>query len=145
MNIENELEKLKIDREDVVILVKIGVFYHAYGKDAYVLSYLCNYQIKKAQKMSSTGFPVSTIDSVLKKLESEKISYVVMNKSDNYSIENEQVYLKEENCYFDIYNKANKYIRLKDRIDEISRYLLENINSKNIKEKLNEIEDILYD
>ena len=44
-----------------------------------------------------------------------------------------------------IYNKAHKYINRKNRITEVYNYLIENINNENIKEKLNKVEEILYE
>ena len=44
-----------------------------------------------------------------------------------------------------IYNKAHKYINRKNRIVEIYNYLIDNINIDNIKDKINRIEEIIYE
>ena len=39
-------------------LVKIGDFYHTYGKDSYILSYLMGYKLRVIEENCSTcGFP----------------------------------------------------------------------------------------
>ena len=64
------------------------------------------------------------------------------SKSDNYEVE-EFDDNKDLNRYEEIYDKAHKYIRLKDRISDINNYLIDNVNKNNIKEILFKIEDII--
>lgn len=50
-----------------VALINMEKFYHAYGKDAYVISFLFNYQLKRVDtNINSTGFPEATLNKVLK-------------------------------------------------------------------------------
>ena len=44
-----------------------------------------------------------------------------------------------------MYNQARKYVSKKNSIDNIYSYLLKNIDSNNIKEKILKIEEILYE
>ena len=60
MKIENTIKLFKEIHPETLILIKVGSFFHAYGKDSYILSYLFNYQIKKIQiNYSTCGFPIS--------------------------------------------------------------------------------------
>lgn len=127
-----------------IILIKIGTFYHSYGRDTYIMSYLFDYQIKSTEKITTCGFPKGALNKVLKKLEDNNISYVLVNKANNYE-EEEQIDFKKKNKYADYYNKAHKYISKKNKIDAIYNYLIENINDQDIKEKINKVEDILYE
>ena len=128
-----------------IILVKVGTFYHAYGKDSYILSYLFGYQLKKIENNYSTcGFPVSAINKISKNLEDYKIRYILLSKSNNYEEEAEEDF-KNDNRYIEFYEKAKKYIVRKNRIEEIYRYLIENINDDEIKEKINKITEIIYE
>ena len=62
MKKDNVIKTIKEINPETVILIQIGAFYHAYGKDAYILSYLCDYQIKSVENSYNTcGFPKSRI------------------------------------------------------------------------------------
>jgi len=127
-----------------IVLIRVGTFYIAYGKDAYIISYLFGYKIKPVDSTNyaSSGFPVGSINKIKSTLESRKINYVLVNKSDNYEVE-EMDDNKDLNKYDEVYDKAHKYIRLKDRISDINNYLIDNVNQNNIKEILFKIEEII--
>ena len=145
MKIENTIKVMKEINPHKIILVKVGTFYHAYGKDSYILSYLFGYQLKKIENNYSTcGFPVSAINKISTNLEDYKISYILLSKSNNYEEEAEEDF-KNDNRYIEFYEKAKKYIVRKNRIEEIYRYLIENINDDEIKEKINKITEIIYE
>lgn len=104
-----------------------------------------DYQIKTLEKnLSTCGFPKAGLNKVLKALEDNKISYMLVDKASNYEVQDE-VEFKSKNTYLECYNKAHKYIAKKNKIDAIHNYLNENINSSNIKEKINKVEEILYE
>lgn len=133
----------QIHPEDLV-LVKVGSFYHAYGKDAYIIAYLFNYQMKKVDSNYDTcGFPKSTINKVKAILEEKQINYLLINRSENYEVEEEEKCKENQYAYF--YSMAHKYIKKKTRINDIYQYLLENITKDNIKEKIVKIEELLYE
>lgn len=135
------LKTMKEVHPETVILIQIGAFYHVYGKDSYILSYLLGYQIKSLENNYNTcGFPKTSLNKTLKYLEDKKISYIVTCKALNYEVDQEMAY-KDKNRYTEIYEKAYKYITLKNRISKIQTYLLENIDSPDIREKIRKIED----
>lgn len=145
MKINNTVKLFKEIHPETLLLIKIGSFYHAYGKDSYILSYLFNYQIKKLQANYSTcGFPLAGKPKVIAKLEEMQISYLVINKAENYEISEEEDY-KTKNKYQEIFSKAHKYITKKNRIDTIYQFLLENMSEEDIKEKLTKVEEIIYE
>ncbi len=145
MAVGNVIKIMKEIHPESIILVKVGTFYHCYARDAYIISYLFGYQIKNIEvNLSTTGFPKTALNKVIKNLEDKNISYIIVNKSDNYEVEDELDF-KSKNSYMDIYNKSHKYISKKNKIDSIYNYLLENINNVDIKEKINKVEDILYE
>ena len=103
MKIENTIKVFKEIHPTSIIMVKMGTFYHAYGRDSYILSYLFNYQIKKVQTNYSTcGFPASGLNRVLSKLEELELSYIILNKRDNYEVEEEEDF-KGKNKYNEMY------------------------------------------
>ena len=145
MKMDSVIKTIKEINPETVIFIQIGAFYHVYGKDAYILSYLFGYQIKALENSYNTcGVPKSGLNKVLKILEDNKISYLVTIKSRSYEVETEMKY-KEKNQYIEIYEKAYKYISIKNRINAIYNYLIENINSPNIKKKIQKLEEDIFD
>ena len=108
MSLENMIKSIKEIHHEYVVLIKIGAFYHAYGKDAYIISYLFGYKRKSFGSNSSTcGFPKSALSYVESKLEEKKINYIL--------------------------------------IDRAHQYIINNIEDENIRTRLGEIEEKLYD
>ena len=76
MKLENTIKVIKQIHTEDIVLLKVGSFYHSYGKDAYIISYLFNYQLKRLENNYSTcGFPISTINKVQSVLEEKNINY----------------------------------------------------------------------
>ena len=128
-----------------IILVKTGGFYHAYGKDAYIMAYLFGYKIKQIEENYSTcGFPESTANKVMAALENKKINYMILDRKNNYDTDIKENY-KKLNNYQKIYEKAHKFVTLKKRIENIYEKLQEKIDDDNIKELLNSLEEKIYE
>lgn len=143
MSVLNMAKNIKEIHPEFVALFKVGSFYHAYGKDAYIMSYLFNYQMKmKKDNIYEIGFPKDTISRITAKLENEKINYMLIDTRNNYDVD-EKYDNNNSNTYLEKFDKAFKYVRLKRRIDRISEALILEINNKNIKEKLRKIEEII--
>ena len=141
-------ENLKLIRDlnpNSLLLFKMGSFYHAYGKDAYLLSYLFGYQIKNSDGVLSTcGFPVSAIGKIESDFDNKKINYMKIVKNDNYAVE-EDVSYKIENKYGEFTDKAYKYVAKKKKVDSITSYLLDHIHDERFQQKIIKIEEILYE
>lgn len=142
--LDKNLKLIKDLNPNSLILLKMGSFYHAYGKDAYLLSYLFGYQLKTMDgTLNTCGFPVSAINKIGKELEDKKINRMQIIRNDNYAVE-EDVSFKAENAYNDYSDKAYKYIVKKNKIDGIYAYLMDNINNDGFQENIIKIEQILY-
>ena len=139
------IETIKEIHTKDICLFKIGTFYHAYGRDAYILSYMFGYKIKDLEKnYKECGFPVSAISKVCEKLENNKINYLIIDRRNNYDVDEKEDY-KNLNRYAEFYEKANKYVNCKKRIDIINEYLMDNIETKNITKMLSGMEEIMYE
>lgn len=145
MSVENMVKKIKQIHQDYVVLIKIGIFYHAYGKDAYIVSYLFGYRRKPFGDNSSTcGFPKSILSYVQSVLESKKINYILIDRVHQYEVD-EKVDFKNQNRYENIFKLAHKNILLQERALNIYNFLIDNIENANIKNKIIKIEEILQD
>ena len=94
----------KIHKEDV-ILIQMGKFYYAYGKDAYILSGIFGYKLNEFEKnIYSVAFPVNSYAKVISKLENLKVNYLVLDRKNNYEILEQQNY-KNLNKYTEVLEK----------------------------------------
>ena len=126
-------------------MFKTGTFYHVYNKDAYILSYIFNYKIKEIGiEIKECGFPISALPKVMAKLENNKINYICIDRRNNYDVDFKEDY-KNLNCYEKFYEKSEKHINKKRRIENIQRYLQEKINDKDFLDILDEMEKIIYE
>ena len=134
------IEKIELLSPNSICLVKIGNFYHTYGRDSYILAYLFNYKIDLFK--SECGFPMVSLNKVLARLEDEKLNYLVLDKRNNYDVEMEENY-KNLNRYEEIYAKSKNYINYRARIENINKNLMEIIDQQDFKKILGEIEILL--
>lgn len=128
-----------------VALIKVGKFYHAYGKDAYIVAFLFNYQLKKVDNnINTTGFPESALNKVMKELEDKSINYILIDRSANYEVIDKCTENKE-NKYSEVYTLAHRYQSRKNKIDAIYEYLISNIDDDIVKFQIQKIEEIIYE
>lgn len=138
------IKEIKKIHPKEVVMVKIGDFYHVYGKDSYILAFLLGYKLKNIEDNCMTcGFPTKSLAKVEAMLENKKVNYILLDRRNNYDVD-EFSDNKNLNTYDEQFEKANRYIKAKNRIDIIYFELMKNINDKDIKNKLYEIETILH-
>lgn len=141
-------KNIKEIHPDYILCFKVGSFYHCFGKDAYIMSYIFGYQLKYQNKsgmdnnMCSVGYPKNALPKVQARLEKEKINYILIDTRNNYDVD-EKSDNKNLNTYLKIYEKAKKYVKLKRRINRISDNLILQISDDNLIEKLRKIEEII--
>ena len=96
MSLANMVRTIKQIHPEDVVLIKIGVFYHAYGKDAYIISYLFGYKRNAFGENSSTcGFPKCALNYVKTVLEEKKVNYITIDRAHQYEVEEKQNFKKE--------------------------------------------------
>ena len=145
MSIENMVQTIKQIHKEDVVLIKVGSFYHGYGRDSYILSYLFGYKRKTiGNNIGDTGFSSTALNKVKYTLEKNKINYITIDRGHNYEVE-DKIEFKGENQYLKVYEKAHKYIGIGRRINAITQYLMENIEQETIKQKIERIEEIIYE
>lgn len=136
------IQTIKLVHKLDIILVKIGKFYQVYGKDAYIISYLFGYKLKRVENVMVCGFPLSSVNKIISILEDKKINYLIVDRRNNYEVD-ERLDNKNLNNYTKYFEKAKKYISYKTRIDNINNFLLENIDKEDFKNIIRKMEDVI--
>lgn len=145
MEINRAIIKIKEANPNKIVLVESGPFYHVFGTDTYILSYLCGYQVRTTKKEYNTcGFPKKGLNKTLQILEDNEIDYITVVEAENYEVTSKMEF-GEENSYARIYERAHKHVLIKKRIDAIYDYLIGNINSPNIKKTVEMLEEDLFE
>ncbi|MGN1271093.1 MAG: hypothetical protein ACI4UX_03860 [Clostridia bacterium] len=136
---ETILNSIKTVHKDAVIIIRTGTFCNVYGQDAYIISYLFGYKLRRIQNnILATGFPKEVINKVMSKLEYRKIDYLVVNKKNNYEVEEKSIN-NNLNTYKKIIIDAKSYISAKIRVENINKYLIRNLNDKLLIEKIEKV------
>lgn len=144
MKIINVVKNIKQIHAKDIVLIRIGKFFYTYGKDAYILSYLFQYKLIniEGENIQSCAFPTQSYPKIIASLENKKINYIVVDKRNNYDIE-EKSDNKNLNTYDEQFEKAKKYVNLKTRIENISNYLLKHIHNEKIIKIIVQMEEII--
>ncbi len=135
--IENYID-LKLTYKNYLIILKTGVFYISINEDAFILNKLFNYKIKEFYNYKRVGFPINSLNKILKRLDKLNINYIVYD--DNKIISKVSFTNNCINKYKTDINTYNNYLR---RIKNINNILVDKVNCNNLKDILNRIENIL--
>lgn len=123
---------LKENKKNVIVMIKVGNFYHLYDEDALIMFYLFKYVI--GENNNRVGFPVKNLSKVVNNLKSKEISY--------YVDDNNFCYFDNEN-YYQILEKSKIYYDLVKDVDNIYKYLIDNIERKYIKRIITRIKEVI--
>ena len=150
MKYENR-KNLKLEYQakypNTLLLVQMGNFYHAYGKDSYIISYIFGYKIisttyklagNEKINMPSTGFPCNAFDRVCLGLEEKKVNFVVCVKG------KEDVFkdFKNLNTLNKRYNASKRYCEDTIKLEKIKSELDDLCGKKDFSKTLDEIDKI---
>lgn len=130
-------EKSKSTYKDYVVLLKSGNFYISFNKDAIIMKNIFNYQIKQVKDYIKIGFPIISINKIVNELTLRKVNYVIIN--------NEIINKKKfsNNSYKKYLLEKENYEILLVRIKKIDTILNNSLNNQNIKQVLDDIENVL--
>lgn len=132
------IETIKEIHKEDLVLVKVGTFYTAYGKDAYIINYMFNYKLNKTQDVYTSAFPIPSLAKVTAILEQNKINYIVLDRRNNYDVEQE-MNNKNLNKYQKFLELAKIKVRKNKRIEQIMEYLKED------EDLIEEVEQLIYE
>lgn len=65
MEVNKMVKTIKQIHKEDVVMIKYGNFYHAYGKDAYIISYIFDYKLKEENGIYTVGFPINSLNKVI--------------------------------------------------------------------------------
>lgn len=109
---KNKYDLYKLSYENYLLLFKCGNFYLALNKDAIVMNNILNYKIKDSKSFFKVGFPLTSLDKVLKILEEKQINYLVIDNEITFKkknkINNYEIYLNDKHNYESILTRINK-------------------------------------
>lgn len=141
MSVINMSKNIKQFHQDYLICYKSGTFYHSYDKDAYIISNIFDYSIKKVNNDTLvSGFPRNAISKVMARLEREKINYMIIDTRNNYGVDEKEDY-GNLNKYNQKFEEAHKLVNIKIRVNKMSESLIKECNL----DKIREIERIVYE
>lgn len=145
MSVINMAKDIKKVHPDFVVMYKVGNFVQSFGKDAAIISYVFKYKIMNTKDgVLTCGFPKNAIPKAMATLENKKINYIIIDTRNNYEVD-EKADNKNLNCYDVILVKAQKYVKIKKRLEEVENSLIKNVNQENIMDKIRKIEEIVYE
>ena len=142
MGVVNMARDIKKVHPNFVVMYKVGNFVQAFGKDAYIISYIFGYSLRDVKdNIQTCGFPKIAIPKIMAKLEEKKINYIIIDTRNNYEVDEQNN--NNLNTYEKNLIKAHKYIKIKKRIEKIEENILNNVEKENIIEKIRKIEEIV--
>lgn len=128
----------KTKYREYIVMLKYGNFYEILGNDALIMNKIFNYKLNKLSNTFKVGFPVSSLDNIINKLNDYFINYIVIDKSEitkrkDFDSNNYDKYTFDENTL-----KYNLIL-----VNEITKYLNDNLQDENITIKLEKIKEII--
>ena len=132
MSIVDNIRTIKKVHIKDIAMVQVGKFIYAYGKDAYIMSYVFGYKVRLIENnIYVCGFPRNKVKNVMATLENKKINYIILDRRNSYRVD-EKSDNKNLNKYDAYLDKAMKYVKRKQKIDYIYDYLINNIEKDEI-------------
>lgn len=136
-------KRLKDVHPNFLILYKSGTFDKTFGKDAYIIGAMFDYNVHIVnQNIPTCGFPMSAEKRVRAKLEENKINYKIVDPRNEYSVDVSEDY-KNLNEYENELKKDFTLIKYKKVINRITEELTMRMNKPDFKDINRKIEDIL--
>lgn len=127
---------LKKEYENYLILLKSGNFYISLNNDAFVMNNIFGYKIIDNNNYIKIGFPVTSLNKVVTKLDGLEINYLIFDKEILEKI-------KHNSNKYKNYIITNNYSVFLNRINKINQILKGNITNPNIEAILTNIESML--
>ncbi|MBR2290407.1 MAG: hypothetical protein IJ867_07525 [Clostridia bacterium] len=129
---------------DCLVLIKSGNFYRCYDDDSYIIAYLMDYQVKATVLNDMAGFPLDSLNKVLDKLEMNRVDYKIFEFENGIAKLKQKCDFQEDNCYEGVLERAERYVKVRDRISNVTDILYKNIENARIEDAISKIAQIIY-
>lgn len=124
---------------DYVIFIKSGIFYECIANDALIINILFNYKVKIFGNTVKVGFPIKNIDCVKEKMKKYDINYIIVEDD-----KIRDVYEIDGNNYAKYKVDMDSVLYAFLRVEKLIKYLSDNVMDRDLIDKLEEIEEIVY-
>lgn len=128
--------------ENYIIIYKVGNFYNVLGKDTVILHEIMHYQIKEHTGIPKIGFPIISLEKVLRALTKAKMNYLVLEKEEGIV----KIKIKKrfkDNAYEDYSKQSESLYEKKEQIKKVENLLLEKIEDADFSLYIKRIEELL--
>ena len=128
----------KIKYKEYIVMLKYGNFYEILGNDALIINKLFGYKLNKLSNTFKVGFPVSSLDNIISRLNNYMINYLVVDRDEIIKIRDSEINNYNKYTFDETTLKYNLLV-----ISEITKYLNDNLLDENITIKLEKIKEII--
>lgn len=128
----------KIKYKEYIVMLKYGNFYEILGNDALIINKLFGYKLNKLSNTFKVGFPVSSLDNIISRLNNYMINYLVVDRDEIIKIRDSEINNYNKYTFDETILKYNLLV-----ISEITKYLNDNLLDENITIKLEKIKEII--
>ena len=128
----------KIKYKEYIVMLKYGNFYEILGNDALIINKLFGYKLNKLSNTFKVGFPVSSLDNIISRLNNCMINYLVVDRDEIIKIRDFEINNYNKYTFDETILKYNLLV-----ISEITKYLNDNLLDENITIKLEKIKEII--
>lgn len=142
MKLKEVYTNYKMEYNEYILIFKVGNFYTVYENDCTIINLLTGYKINVINESQRLGFPISSFEKTLKKIEYQKINYLVLEKIEqNYEIVLKKKYrpnnYQQCNIKSDIESKINK------ELANLKIKILNKTNQNNYKEIIEKVKNVI--
>ncbi len=126
---------------DYIIIYPVGTFYNILGCDTKIIHELMGYQIKKHVDIPKVGFPLTSLEKVIKKLTENKINYIILERVNGIIKINQKKRFKQNMYNKNFLDIENDNIK-RERIMKLTDYISKNYESDKIQLIIENIEKL---
>lgn len=130
--------QLKLEYKGYVLFIKSGNFYVSFDEDATVLNSIFNFKINELKNNIKVGFPISSLNIKILKLNELNVNYIVIENKEIVKI-----FSSDHNNYNKYCKSVFSIISINNKIDSICAYV-KSIRDVELQKKIiKQIENIL--
>ncbi|MBR1884152.1 MAG: hypothetical protein IJ809_04350 [Clostridia bacterium] len=139
MSVVDMAKRIKDVHKSHVAIFKLGSFCKVFGKDAYVISSIFKYKVQMVDKnVAMSKFEIRKLNYAKKRLEAEKISYMILEPRNGYDVE-KKIDFEESNMYEQKLIYGYSLNKRRNNISKVNKELVYFIDKPNFRKVIKEI------